>query len=65
MEMKIDRSKCTGCGICIHVCPAGAITVGRKAEINQKFCLVCGTCMMSCPNAAISMTEKQKEAVAG
>lgn len=63
MEMKIDRGKCTGCSICSYVCPADAITIGRKAEIDPKFCLVCGTCMVSCPHAAISMSEDLKEAV--
>ncbi|MFH1965829.1 MAG: 4Fe-4S binding protein [Acidobacteriota bacterium] len=61
--MKIDRGKCAGCGTCTQVCLAGAITVGRKAEINLKYCLVCGTCMIACQNEAISMSEDQKEAV--
>ncbi|MBN1547612.1 MAG: 4Fe-4S binding protein [Syntrophaceae bacterium] len=53
--VKIDESKCTGCGICIQVCPVKAITVERVAKINQETCTGCGSCVAECPSEAIFM----------
>lgn len=64
MKVKIDRAKCTGCGICSHVCPSRAITVTRKAEIDPRYCMDCGTCLISCPEGAIYMVKEEKTAVA-
>ena len=55
MAVKIDESKCTGCGICAPVCPVEAITVDRVAKINADTCIDCGSCVAECPNEAISM----------
>jgi len=53
MAVKIEESKCTGCGICVQVCPVEAITVERVAKINPETCTGCGTCIAECPNEAI------------
>ena len=57
MVVRIDENKCTGCGICIQVCPVKAITVGRVATINPETCMGCGSCIAECPSEAISMEE--------
>jgi Na+-translocating ferredoxin:NAD+ oxidoreductase RNF subunit RnfB len=53
MAVKIDESKCTGCGICVHACPVEAITVEQVAKINAETCTCCGFCVTECPNEAI------------
>lgn len=53
MNVKIDEKKCTGCGICIEVCPVSAITVDRVAAIEAAACTGCGACVDECPNGAI------------
>lgn len=53
MAFKIDESKCTGCGLCVPVCPVEAITVERVATINPETCTGCGSCIAECPNEAI------------
>lgn len=27
-ELKIDAGKCTGCGLCVKVCPGSIISIG-------------------------------------
>lgn len=53
MTVKIDESKCTGCGICVQACPVEAITVEHVAKINAETCTGCGSCVTECPNEAI------------
>ena len=55
----VDSEKCTGCGICIDVCPAGAIEVKEKAVINYEICTGCAACITECPNKAIIITQKE------
>ena len=50
---KVDKEKCVGCGACVNVCPAGAISVkDDKAVISDK-CVDCGRCVQVCPAGAI------------
>jgi len=55
----VDEEKCTGCGLCVEVCPYGAPRlidqeVGQKAEILEVLCRGCGTCVAACPYHAIT-----------
>jgi predicted Fe-Mo cluster-binding NifX family protein/ferredoxin len=50
----VDSEKCTGCGICLDVCPAGAIEVMEKAVIDDEICTGCAACIAECPNKAIN-----------
>ena len=53
--MLVDKNKCTGCGICVKVCPNNAISIYRgKAEIDLSKCDDCGECIRACPRNAIS-----------
>jgi formate hydrogenlyase subunit 6/NADH:ubiquinone oxidoreductase subunit I len=50
---KVDKEKCAGCGACVNVCPAGAISMkDDKAVISNK-CVDCGRCAQVCPADAI------------
>ncbi len=56
---KIDEEKCSGCGICVPLCPFQAIEMvvrdgHAKARINENLCMGCGVCVSSCPSRAIS-----------
>ncbi|MCK4814547.1 4Fe-4S binding protein [bacterium] len=49
----IDEIKCTGCSVCINVCPQRAITIRNIARVNTVLCTGCGKCVKVCPNKAI------------
>ena len=55
----IDSEKCTGCGICVDVCPANAIEVNEQAVINTDACAGCAACVSECPNEAIIIAQKK------
>jgi len=47
------KSKCKACGRCAKHCPAGAITVGESAVVDQPRCIGCGECYAFCPHGAV------------
>ena len=48
LGVKVDKKKCTDCGMCIAVCKMDVKTVGDHECIN------CGECIRVCPTKAIS-----------
>ncbi|MEW6671681.1 MAG: 4Fe-4S dicluster domain-containing protein [Thermodesulfobacteriota bacterium] len=57
----VDERKCSGCGICVRICPVEAIRLkkyGKKrlAVIDASACLDCKLCLTRCPEYAIGMT---------
>jgi len=56
MAVQINQEKCTGCGLCVEVCPVEAISMeDDKAKIDAEKCVDCGQCVEECPNEAINM----------
>ena len=54
MAAKIDSEKCTGCGVCVDVCPLEAISLNDGiAVIDEDTCTECSLCVNECPNDAI------------
>ena len=52
----IDQDLCTGCGICVDVCPLDTISLqGDKAVVTGNTSLNCGHCMAACPEEAITV----------
>ena len=56
-DSMVDKKKCIGCGTCVAICPAEAISFGDdgKAVIDKTKCIRCGACMASCPVEAIKI----------
>jgi len=53
---KVNVNLCTGCGMCVHVCPYDALSLkDGKAEVNEVLCEGCGTCSATCLRAAIEV----------
>jgi heterodisulfide reductase subunit A len=53
---KVYRNLCTGCGMCVAVCPYEALTLkDGKVEVNEVLCEGCGTCAATCLRAAVQV----------
>jgi heterodisulfide reductase subunit A len=56
MVAEVTHNLCTGCGMCVDVCPYEAISLqNKKAEVNEVLCEGCGTCQATCLRAAIQV----------
>jgi heterodisulfide reductase subunit A len=62
----VDESLCVGCGLCIAICPYGAMEKDEKglAKVQEVLCKGCGTCAASCPKRAIIMHQFTDEQIA-
>lgn len=59
--IKIDESKCNGCGACADACHEGAIEIinGKAALTREDYCDGLGDCLPECPMGAISFEERE------
>ena len=51
----IDEELCSGCQICVGMCPYTAIHLDSEKKIavlNEALCKGCGTCVAACPSGA-------------
>lgn len=54
----IIDEKCTGCSLCVKLCPTDAITLVAKKQpvlLDQELCIKCGTCFDVCKLEAIEV----------
>lgn len=67
MTASVNPELCSGCQICVNVCPYHAIQLveyegKRRARVVDVLCQGCGACVAACPSNAIEakgFTEKQ------
>ena len=53
-----NEERCTSCGACITVCPAGAFELEpgtRLVIFNNEKCIACGLCIPACPPRAMEV----------
>ncbi|MBI5847000.1 MAG: CoB--CoM heterodisulfide reductase iron-sulfur subunit A family protein [Nitrospirae bacterium] len=56
VNAEVDGGRCSGCRVCISICPYTAISFDAEKEVarvNDLLCQGCGTCVAACPSAAI------------
>ena len=58
MIAQVTEEICSGCAICIAMCPYGAISRKQKgekrvAEVDKALCKACGACVAACPSGAM------------
>jgi heterodisulfide reductase subunit A len=58
---KVDASYCSGCAVCVGICPYNAPSIlsegkdAGKAIINPVLCKGCGACVASCRSGALHL----------
>lgn len=59
--IKIDESKCNGCGLCVSACHEGALGIvdGKAKLLRDDYCDGLGNCLPACPTGAISFEERE------
>lgn len=57
VTLKLDEERCTGCGMCLEVCPHEVfkMNTGHVEIRNRDACMECGACSRNCPFEAISV----------
>lgn len=62
--IKIDESKCNGCGACASACHEGAIGMvdGKARLMREDYCDGLGDCLPACPTGAITFEEREAPA---
>ncbi|MDI6799809.1 MAG: 4Fe-4S binding protein [Actinomycetota bacterium] len=55
----VDSDECTGCGICVDVCPNDVLELvdDISSPTNEDACDGCGLCAEECPMEAIVIEE--------
>lgn len=63
-----DEDACRGCGLCVALCPYGAMEIrrtekGRKVHIIDVACKGCGVCAATCYQHALSINSYTSEQI--
>lgn len=61
LKKKFIKENCNYCGLCVEICPVGAIKIDKESEaiiFEQEKCIGCGDCVYTCPTNA---WEKRQE----
>lgn len=51
---EFNKKDCCGCGVCMHICPVGAISMQNDEEgfiypvVKDELCINCGKCVIHC-----------------
>lgn len=68
-QIAVNQEVCSGCGVCVAVCPYDAIHLmkldsGLVASVDSFKCKRCGLCSSACPAGAVTINDSLAETIA-
>ncbi|HDN02018.1 MAG TPA: 4Fe-4S binding protein [Candidatus Bathyarchaeota archaeon] len=57
LRLEYDKSKCTGCMLCVQACPM-AINPTELDAYAESDCIRCGSCVDACPSGSLRLSFK-------
>ena len=68
-EIEVNEDLCSGCGVCIAICPYDASKLektekGLKSVVDVLKCKRCGVCTSACPTGARTIKDELVETIA-
>ncbi|MCX7716369.1 MAG: 4Fe-4S binding protein [Endomicrobia bacterium] len=57
-DIKFDEKICYHCGVCVPICPVGALRMNTKTHLvsfDKDKCIACELCIKVCPPKAIKL----------
>lgn len=57
VTLRLDSSRCNGCGQCVLVCPHAVFLLENKRSVlaDRGACMECGACARNCETGAITV----------
>jgi ferredoxin len=67
-DIEVNEDLCSGCGVCIAICPYEASTIEKsedkiRSAIDELKCKRCGVCISACPSDARTIKDELAEAI--
>ncbi len=59
MHPELDEEACTGCGVCVDICPSEVYQLvdERPQPVDPEECIECRACEEQCPANAIVLVD--------
>lgn len=67
-DIEVNEDLCSGCGVCVAICPYEASTIEKSEDkirsvIDELKCKRCGVCISACPSDARTIKDELAEAI--
>ncbi len=57
----VDQDQCNLCGLCVQLCPFGALSLNGELRRDWEKCMGCGVCADQCVMHAITLVRDERK----